>query len=111
MFTKRATERARPAAAIVISVGHSAASFASAAVIQQHYGWGYGAGCPAPRGFISWSRIGAQPLAERRHLRQRRHHDGTLHPQTITTFGWKIVPVAGEARGYTRLEVTCRING
>jgi hypothetical protein len=37
--------------------GHSSASFATAAVLQNHLGWGVGSAAYAAAGFISWTRL------------------------------------------------------
>lgn len=95
---KQTAQRTRPNGGnLSFPSGHSAASFASAAVIQQHYGWGYGLAAYATAGFIGWTRI------------ESRSHwlsdvvfgsaVGIMTGHTVASghhpHGWKLVPVAG----------------
>jgi len=95
---KQSAQRERPNGGnLSFPSGHSAASFASAAVIQQHYGWKYGMAAYATAGFIGWSRV------------ESRNHWlsdvvfgsalGIMTGHTVSSghhpHGWKVVPIAG----------------
>lgn len=55
---KHAINRARPGGGdLAFPSGHTSASFASATVLQQHYGWKAGVPAYALAGFVGWTRV------------------------------------------------------